>query len=69
MLTTLALVGYAPAWPIPQPTRANNNIANEYTAPIIAVNTDPEAPMVTKADYAVIGDMHEVLPAVLDELG
>ncbi len=36
---------------------------------IIAVNTDPEAPMVTKADYAVIGDMHEVLPAVLDELG
>ncbi|WP_299440856.1 electron transfer flavoprotein subunit alpha/FixB family protein [uncultured Phycicoccus sp.] len=36
---------------------------------IIAVNTDAEAPMVTKADYAVIGDMHEVLPAVLDELG
>ena len=30
---------------------------------------DPDAPMVTKADYAVIGDMHEVLPAVLDELG
>jgi len=25
--------------------------------------------MVTKADYAVIGDMHEVLPAVLEELG
>ncbi len=36
---------------------------------IIAVNTDPDAPMVTKADYAVIGDMHEVLPALLDELG
>jgi electron transfer flavoprotein alpha subunit len=36
---------------------------------IIAVNTDPDAPMVTKADYAVIGDMHEVLPAVLAELG
>jgi electron transfer flavoprotein alpha subunit len=36
---------------------------------IIAVNTDPEAPMVTRAAYAVIGDMHEVLPAVLDELG
>ena len=36
---------------------------------IIAVNTDAEAPMVTKADYAVIGDMHEVLPAVLAELG
>lgn len=36
---------------------------------IIAVNTDADAPMVTKADYAVIGDMHEVLPAVLEELG
>ena len=36
---------------------------------IIAVNTDPDAPMVTKATYAVIGDMHEVLPAVLTELG
>lgn len=36
---------------------------------IIAVNTDEEAPMVTKARYAVIGDMHEVLPALLEELG
>jgi electron transfer flavoprotein alpha subunit len=36
---------------------------------IVAVNTDPDAPMVTKADYAVIGDMHEILPAVLAELG
>ncbi len=36
---------------------------------IIAVNTDAEAPMVTKADYAVIGDMHEVLPAILEQLG
>ena len=30
---------------------------------ILAVNTDAEAPMVTKAHYAVIGDMHEVVPA------
>lgn len=36
---------------------------------IIAINDDPGAPMVTKADYAVIGDMHEVLPAVLEALG
>jgi electron transfer flavoprotein alpha subunit len=35
---------------------------------ILAINTDPEAPMVTKADYAVIGDMHEVVPAVVEEL-
>ena len=36
---------------------------------ILAVNTDPEAPMMTKADYAVVGDMHEVIPAILEELG
>lgn len=35
---------------------------------ILAVNTDAEAPMVTKANYAVIGDMHEVLPALNEEL-
>lgn len=35
---------------------------------ILAVNTDPEAPIVTKADYAVIGDLHQVLPAVIVEV-
>jgi electron transfer flavoprotein alpha subunit len=35
---------------------------------ILAINTDPEAPMVTKADYAVIGDLHEVLPALVAEI-
>lgn len=35
---------------------------------ILAINTDPEAPMMTKADYAVVGDMHEIVPAILEEL-
>ncbi len=35
---------------------------------ILAINTDDEAPMVTKATYAVIGDMHEVVPAIVAEL-
>ncbi|MGH3451419.1 MAG: electron transfer flavoprotein subunit alpha/FixB family protein [Haloechinothrix sp.] len=35
---------------------------------ILAINTDPEAPMVTRATYAVIGDVHEVLPAVVAEI-
>ncbi|GAA2622740.1 electron transfer flavoprotein subunit alpha/FixB family protein [Streptomyces vastus] len=35
---------------------------------ILAINTDPEAPMMTKANYAVVGDMHEVLPAIVEEL-
>ncbi len=35
---------------------------------ILAINTDPDAPMVTKAHYAVIGDLHEVVPAINEEL-
>lgn len=35
---------------------------------ILAINTDPEAPMMTKANYAVVGDLHQVLPALCVEL-
>jgi electron transfer flavoprotein alpha subunit len=35
---------------------------------ILAINTDADAPMVTKAHYAVIGDLHEIVPAVNEEL-
>ncbi|NND73906.1 MAG: electron transfer flavoprotein subunit alpha/FixB family protein, partial [Ilumatobacter sp.] len=31
---------------------------------ILAINTDPAANMVVKADYAVIGDLFEVVPAI-----
>jgi electron transfer flavoprotein alpha subunit len=35
---------------------------------ILAINIDPEANMVTKADYAVIGDLHQVVPAITAEV-
>jgi electron transfer flavoprotein alpha subunit len=35
---------------------------------ILAINTDPQAPILAKADYAVIGDLHQVLPAICAEL-
>lgn len=35
---------------------------------ILAINTDPEAPLVTRATYAVIGDAREVIQAVVDEI-
>jgi electron transfer flavoprotein alpha subunit len=35
---------------------------------VLAINIDKDAPMVTKADYAVIGDLHAILPAVVAEL-
>jgi electron transfer flavoprotein alpha subunit len=35
---------------------------------ILAINTDRDAPLVAKADYAVIGDLHEIVPAIIAEL-
>lgn len=35
---------------------------------VLAINTDRDAPIMSKADYAVIGDVHEVLGAVIDEI-
>ncbi len=35
---------------------------------IIAINTDPEAPILAKAHYAVIGDLHQVVPAISEEI-
>ena len=35
---------------------------------IIAINTDPGAPILAHADYAVIGDLHQVIPALVEAL-
>jgi electron transfer flavoprotein alpha subunit len=35
---------------------------------ILAINTDREANIVTKAGYAVIGDLHKVVPAISEEI-
>ena len=35
---------------------------------VLAINKDPEAPIMTAADYAVIGDLHQVLPAISAEI-
>ena len=35
---------------------------------VLAINTDSEANMVGKADYAVMGDLHKILPAVSAEI-
>jgi electron transfer flavoprotein alpha subunit len=32
---------------------------------IIAINTDPGAPILSHADYAIIGDLHQVIPALV----
>jgi electron transfer flavoprotein alpha subunit len=35
---------------------------------IIAINTDAGAPILAHADYAVIGDLHQVVPALVEAL-
>jgi electron transfer flavoprotein alpha subunit len=35
---------------------------------ILAINTDSDAPMVQRADYAVVGNLHDFLPALVAEV-
>jgi electron transfer flavoprotein alpha subunit len=35
---------------------------------VVAINTDPEAPIISRADYAVIGDLNAVIPALIDAI-
>jgi electron transfer flavoprotein alpha subunit len=35
---------------------------------LLAINSDPEAPIMASADYAVVGDVGEIIPAITAEL-
>jgi electron transfer flavoprotein alpha subunit len=36
---------------------------------IVVVNKDPKAPLFQMADFGVVGDLHKVLPALVEEIG
>jgi electron transfer flavoprotein alpha subunit len=35
---------------------------------ILAINTDPDATIMNYADYAIVGDLHQVVPAIIAEV-
>ncbi len=43
--------------------------ATRTSRTVVAISTKPDAPIHKEADYCVVGDLHQVIPALVAALG
>jgi electron transfer flavoprotein alpha subunit len=41
-----------------------HNVGMREAGIVVAINSDPNAPIMSQADYRVVADLHEVVPAL-----
>ncbi|MHC5211032.1 MAG: electron transfer flavoprotein subunit alpha/FixB family protein [Planctomycetota bacterium] len=43
-----------------------HNVGMRESGVVVAINSDPAAPIMSQADYCITGDLHEIVPALIE---
>jgi electron transfer flavoprotein alpha subunit len=46
-----------------------HNVGMRESVVVVAINNDPAALIMQQADYCVVGDLHEIVPALIEAIG